>query len=196
MIERAGEDANYTLEVRVSNAGAIALYERYGFRGVGTRPRYYADNGEDAIIMWRAVGIAVGGLTGALILAIETSCDDTCAAVITADGEIRANVISSQGVHDRFGGVVPEIASRHHLTLLPPVIDEALRDAGATLDDVEPGRGDARSRAGRGAARRLLRRQGDRRRARAAVRAGRPPPRPPRGQLSEADASSSRRSWR
>ena len=56
VIARAGEDANYTLEVRVSNAGAIALYERYGFRGVGTRPRYYADNGEDAIIMWRAVG--------------------------------------------------------------------------------------------------------------------------------------------
>jgi [ribosomal protein S18]-alanine N-acetyltransferase len=56
VIERAGEDANYTLEVRVSNAGAIALYERYGFRGVGTRPRYYADNGEDAIIMWRAIG--------------------------------------------------------------------------------------------------------------------------------------------
>ena len=56
VIERAGEDANYTLEVRVSNAGAIALYERYGFHGVGTRPRYYADNGEDAIIMWRAIG--------------------------------------------------------------------------------------------------------------------------------------------
>jgi N6-L-threonylcarbamoyladenine synthase len=78
--------------------------------------------------------LAVGG---GVILAIETSCDDTCAALITADGEIRANVISSQGVHDKFGGVVPEIASRHHLTLLPPVIDEALRDAGATLDDVE-----------------------------------------------------------
>jgi N6-L-threonylcarbamoyladenine synthase len=71
-----------------------------------------------------------------LILAIETSCDDTCAALITPGGEIRANVISSQGVHDRFGGVVPEIASRQHLTLLPPVIDEALRTADATLDDV------------------------------------------------------------
>jgi N6-L-threonylcarbamoyladenine synthase len=76
-------------------------------------------------------------LGGGVILAIETSCDDTCAALITADGEICANVISSQGVHDKFGGVVPEIASRHHLTLLPPVIDEALRDAGASLDDVE-----------------------------------------------------------
>jgi N6-L-threonylcarbamoyladenine synthase len=71
-----------------------------------------------------------------LILALETSCDDTCAAVITAEGEIRANVISSQGVHDRFGGVVPEIASRQHLTLLPAVIDEALRTADATLDQV------------------------------------------------------------
>jgi ribosomal-protein-alanine N-acetyltransferase len=56
LIERAGEDANYTLEVRVSNLGAIALYERYGFRSVGNRPRYYADNGEDALIMWRALG--------------------------------------------------------------------------------------------------------------------------------------------
>ncbi|MDE3133772.1 MAG: tRNA (adenosine(37)-N6)-threonylcarbamoyltransferase complex transferase subunit TsaD [Acidobacteriota bacterium] len=71
-----------------------------------------------------------------MILAVETSCDDTCAALITAAGEIRANVISSQGVHDRYGGVVPEIASRQHLTLLPPVIDEALRSAGATFDDV------------------------------------------------------------
>ena len=71
-----------------------------------------------------------------LILAIETSCDDTCAAVVSGRGEIRANVISSQGVHDRFGGVVPEIASRHHLTLLMPVIEDALDLAGATLDDV------------------------------------------------------------
>ena len=72
-----------------------------------------------------------------MILAIDTSCDDTCAALITPEGEIRANVISSQGVHDRYGGVVPEIASRHHLALLPPVIEEALRTAGASLDDVE-----------------------------------------------------------
>jgi [ribosomal protein S18]-alanine N-acetyltransferase len=56
MLDRGGHDANYTLEVRVSNAGAIALYERYGFRRVGTRRRYYADTGEDAIIMWRAIG--------------------------------------------------------------------------------------------------------------------------------------------
>jgi ribosomal-protein-alanine N-acetyltransferase len=56
LLERAGPEASFTLEVRVSNAAAIALYESYGFRGVGTRRRYYADTGEDAIIMWRAVG--------------------------------------------------------------------------------------------------------------------------------------------
>jgi N6-L-threonylcarbamoyladenine synthase len=72
-----------------------------------------------------------------LILALETSCDDTCAAVVTRAGEIRANVISSQGVHDRYGGVVPEIASRHHLELVNTVVDDALARAGASLDEVE-----------------------------------------------------------
>jgi N6-L-threonylcarbamoyladenine synthase len=72
-----------------------------------------------------------------VILALETSCDDTCAAVVTAEGEMRSNVISSQGVHDRYGGVVPEVAARHHLALVNDVVDDALRSAGATLDDVE-----------------------------------------------------------
>jgi N6-L-threonylcarbamoyladenine synthase len=72
-----------------------------------------------------------------VILALETSCDDTCAAVVTADGEMRSNVISSQGVHDRYGGVVPEVAARHHLALVNDVVDDALQSAGATLDDVE-----------------------------------------------------------
>ena len=71
-----------------------------------------------------------------MILALETSCDDTCAAVVTADGEVRASVVSSQGVHDAFGGVVPEIASRHHLELVNTVVDDALQSAQATLDDV------------------------------------------------------------
>ena len=53
MFERAGSDEQYTLEVRTSNAPAIALYESYGFRSAGTRPRYYRDTGEDAVIMWR-----------------------------------------------------------------------------------------------------------------------------------------------
>jgi [ribosomal protein S18]-alanine N-acetyltransferase len=58
MIERAGVDASYTLEVRTSNAPAIALYERFGFRAAGTRPRYYQDTGEDALIMWRTAEMA------------------------------------------------------------------------------------------------------------------------------------------
>ena len=72
-----------------------------------------------------------------LILAIETSCDDTCAAIV--DGaEIRANVISSQAAaHAQFGGIVPEVASRHHLELTAPVVEAALAEAGTTLDDVE-----------------------------------------------------------
>ncbi len=72
-----------------------------------------------------------------MILALETSCDDTCAAVITSDGEILANVISSQGIHDRYGGVVPEIASRHHLELIDDAVADALRQAGVALADCE-----------------------------------------------------------
>jgi len=72
-----------------------------------------------------------------VILAIETSCDDTCAAVVTQDGEIRSNVISSQGVHDRYGGVVPEVASRHHLELIGAVVDDALAQAGTTLPELD-----------------------------------------------------------
>jgi len=72
-----------------------------------------------------------------LILAIETSCDDTCAAVIDG-GAIRSNVISSQAdAHARFGGVVPEVASRHHLDLAVPVVTAALEEAGIGLDEVE-----------------------------------------------------------
>jgi N6-L-threonylcarbamoyladenine synthase len=72
-----------------------------------------------------------------LILAIETSCDETAAALVTEDGDIRANVVASQAeLHARFGGVVPEVASRRHLELVTPVVRDALDDAGATLDDV------------------------------------------------------------
>ena len=71
-----------------------------------------------------------------LILAIETSCDDTCAAVIDDDGHVRSNVISSQGIHDAYGGIVPEIASRRHLELVNDAVDDALRRAAATLDDI------------------------------------------------------------
>jgi N6-L-threonylcarbamoyladenine synthase len=71
------------------------------------------------------------------LLAIETSCDDTCAAVL--DGaRILSNVISSQAAaHAQFGGVVPEVASRHHLELAGPVVEAALAEADASLDEIE-----------------------------------------------------------
>jgi tRNA N6-adenosine threonylcarbamoyltransferase len=73
-----------------------------------------------------------------VILGIETSCDETAAALISRDGRILANVVSSQAdLHARYGGVVPEVASRRHLELVTPVIRDALGDAGAELDDVE-----------------------------------------------------------
>ena len=72
-----------------------------------------------------------------MILALETSCDDTCAAVVTRDGEVLANIRSSQDeLHASFGGVVPEIASRRHLELVVPVVESALAEAGATLGDI------------------------------------------------------------
>ena len=62
-----------------------------------------------------------------MILGIETSCDETAAALVTADGEIVTSVVASQDeLHARFGGVVPEVASRRHLELIAPVIAEAL----------------------------------------------------------------------
>jgi ribosomal-protein-alanine N-acetyltransferase len=63
LFDRVGDDsAQYTLEVRCSNEPAIALYERFGFRAAGTRRRYYQDNGEDALIMWRTPATRHGAL--------------------------------------------------------------------------------------------------------------------------------------
>jgi N6-L-threonylcarbamoyladenine synthase len=79
-----------------------------------------------------------GGSAPLLILGIETSCDETAAAVVTRDGDVRSNVVASQAdLHARFGGVVPEVASRRHLELVTPVVDEALSEAGVALDDVD-----------------------------------------------------------
>jgi N6-L-threonylcarbamoyladenine synthase len=78
------------------------------------------------------------GIIEAVILALETSCDETAAALVTDAGEIKANVVASQAdLHARYGGVVPEIASRRHLELVLPVLRETQEQAGATLDDVD-----------------------------------------------------------
>jgi N6-L-threonylcarbamoyladenine synthase len=79
-----------------------------------------------------------GGTMVSPVMGIETSCDETACALVSGDGRILANVVSSQvDLHARYGGVVPEIASRRHLELLLPAVREALGEAGATLDDVE-----------------------------------------------------------
>ena len=75
---------------------------------------------------------------GRLILGLETSCDDTAAAVVTQDGRILSNIVSSQAeLHARFGGVVPEVASRRHLELVVPVLREALAEADWKLEDLD-----------------------------------------------------------
>lgn len=73
-----------------------------------------------------------------ITLGIETSCDETSAAIILEDREVLSNIIDSQiKVHQAFGGVVPEIASRHHLNNINPVIDSALKEADITLRDID-----------------------------------------------------------
>ena len=73
-----------------------------------------------------------------LILGIESSCDDTSAAVLQDDTKLLSNIVSSQDdIHSRFGGVVPELASRKHLEAIQPIVDEALFRAGVSLDDID-----------------------------------------------------------
>lgn len=156
-----------SLEVRASNAGAQALYERLGYESLGKRPRYYSD-GEDAVIMRGPLPVssavleedakAVSSGSGAasiagmtlqvqnemletkaerkhpLILAIESSCDETAAAIVDGSGTLLADIIASQvDFHARFGGVVPEIASRKHIEAICGACDECLEVAGANL---------------------------------------------------------------
>lgn len=71
-----------------------------------------------------------------LILAIESSCDDTSAAVC-ADGRILSNLVATQKIHEQYGGVVPELASRAHMQNIVPVVDEALKKAGVSLQQID-----------------------------------------------------------
>ncbi|MDA0333598.1 MAG: tRNA (adenosine(37)-N6)-threonylcarbamoyltransferase complex transferase subunit TsaD [bacterium] len=72
-----------------------------------------------------------------VVLGLETSCDETSAAVITADGKLQSNVVLSQHDHARYGGVVPELASRAHIRTVGPVVEQALQEAGCSLDQLD-----------------------------------------------------------
>ena len=156
-----------TLEVRPSNEAALGLYADVGFTESGRRHGYYGDTGEDAIVMWSdpldspemvaAMATLAARSDGALaafrlpraedgeadeghddlILAIESSCDETAAAVVRGGRDIVSSVVASQiDFHARFGGVVPEIASRKHTEAIVGVVDEALERAGIGLSDL------------------------------------------------------------
>src|SRR5678810_1019981 len=76
------------------------------------------------------------GGQGALIFAIESSCDETSAAVCR-DGKILSNFIANQKIHEQYGGVVPELASRAHMQNIVPVVDTAIKQAGVQLKEID-----------------------------------------------------------
>ena len=149
-----------TLEVRVSNTGAHAFYETLGLKNIGKRPKYYSDK-EDAFIFTGPLPIFQHDVAGmdlrineavseiipdedansagtseksTLILAIESSCDETALALINGEGVIISDVVASQiDFHSRFGGVVPEIASRKHIEAIAGVAQECLAQASKRL---------------------------------------------------------------
>ncbi len=143
-----------TLEVRAENEAAIQFYRSVGMQLAGERRSYYGP-GAHALIMGAAIDdVGTGGgvpaesshvaeaqesRSGAeLILAIETSCDETAAAVMRGGTELLSNVVASQvDFHARFGGVVPEIASRKHTEAIVGVVDEALARANVTFADLD-----------------------------------------------------------
>ena len=139
------------LEVRADNKPAQALYESIGLERVGVRAKYY-DNAVDAVIMNGPLPVAshdVGGMEvqdhkeneaaplkvmRPLIIAIESSCDETAASIVDGDGNLLADIVASQiDFHSRFGGVVPEIASRKHIEAICGVCDECFDVAAAHL---------------------------------------------------------------
>ncbi len=115
---------------------------------------------------------------GDVILAIETSCDETAAALVTRDGDITSNIVASQAeLHARFGGVVPEVASRRHLELVRPCRSRRTRRGRCRARRSRGDRGHGRARADRRAARRCVGRESARLVATACADPGQPPAR-------------------
>ena len=127
------KDAEFMhLEVNVNNSDAIRLYQRNDFQVVRTREKYY-DNRDDAYDM-------VCGLIkkeSRKVLAIESSCDETACAIIDEERNVYSSVVTSQiDVHARFGGVIPEVASRMHVEQISTIVDQAIRQANVSMDEI------------------------------------------------------------
>lgn len=116
---------NITLEVDSANEIAIQFYKKHGFQSAAIRKNYYEDR--DGILMNKTLNY---------ILAIETSCDETAAAVVRSDFKILSNVIHTQKIHEQYGGVVPEVASREHVEKLPFIIEQAMQEAGISYSEL------------------------------------------------------------
>ena len=151
----------------------------------GHRRRYYHDNGEDALIMWLET---LAPTPSTRLDPRASRRPATTPAPRSSTGRaIRSNVISSQAAaHERFGGIVPEVAARHHLELINPVVDAALADAGIELDDVDALAVTRGPGPDRRAADRRQHGEGARGRGRQAAARGRPPARARRRQLPRA----------
>lgn len=121
------------LEVRTNNIPALSLYRKNGFMVMRKREHYY-DNGDDAYDMARNVIKP----EAKKILAIESSCDETACAIIDENLNVLSSVVTSQiDVHARFGGVIPEVASRMHVEQVSAIVKEAIDKANISVDDVE-----------------------------------------------------------
>ena len=121
------------LEVDVNNDEAINLYNKNNFETVRTRKNYY-ESGNDAYDMIKDLS----SIDKRKILAIETSCDETACAIIDEDMDVFSSVVTSQiDVHKRFGGVIPEVASRMHIEQISTIIKQALDDARLSMDDID-----------------------------------------------------------
>ena len=128
------------LEVRADNEVAQGLYRRRGFAEIGRRPRLLpAQRGRTPCVMKRERALAGADVTASepLVLGFETSCDETGVGLVRGHTLLADALATSMAEHERFGGVVPEIASRAHLEAMVPTVHRALADAGVTVDDVD-----------------------------------------------------------
>ncbi|WP_282852912.1 tRNA (adenosine(37)-N6)-threonylcarbamoyltransferase complex transferase subunit TsaD [Gulosibacter sediminis] len=132
------------LEVRESGAPARALYAALGFTEIGRRDNYYRKEREAAIVMRADIDTALSAADARLepareplVLGIETSCDETGVGIVRGTMLLTNSVASSMDEHAKFGGVVPEVAARAHADSMVHVLQQALDEAGVTLDELD-----------------------------------------------------------